>query len=216
MVNINQRARHYAALGYELSAIALASPLDAAAPAVWRIVLERTARVDDSGVVADGVAATVAASTLEIRIADAPVPPEDLDAQFLGVAWELGAWDVSRIEHLPLSPDADAVMHGLMPHVADPYVISGLPPSPSVQIDINGWIAACKRHGWITWFCKPMYGAPEIRRAAWLGKDKTLRPDGSRPPRKWRAWEPVWIGTNHQTIIRLGKANHGNRTRTSS
>lgn len=58
-----------------------------------------------------------------------------------------------------------------------------------------------------------MWLAPEIRQRAWLAKDRTLNPDGTRDPRAWRPWYPLGIGTDHQTIIRLGRAPHGQRGR---
>lgn len=216
--DIIDKARLYAGLGYGLSAVSLASPLDAAAEAVWRIVLHRGEASGgcciDARIRGDGVAMSVSAPTIDVRIAAGSANPEELDAAFLAVAWELGAWDVARTEHMPLPDDADPVRHGITHHVYDPYIMPGVHESPRADADVARWIAACKRHGWMTWLCKPMFGAPEIRRKTWLSKDKTLLPDGSRPPRAWTAWDPVWIGANHQTVIRLGRANHGNRNRT--
>lgn len=148
-----------------------------------------------------------------------PAPLDALDAGFLEAAWALGAWDVARTERLPLPPGADplAPQHGIAHILHDPYQVRFLGavadrlPCP---VEETAWAVEAAVRGWITWLCKPILYGPAIR-TGWIPKDRSLRPDGGRDPRPraWTAWEPVVRHADHQTIIRLGRAPHGNRGR---
>lgn len=210
---ILDQAATMAAIGARLGDISLATPLDAADCPILRIGWRQSGGAPDRRANPEsGVVSQVMAPAMDQRLALPQSTPESLDAAFLEVSWALGAWDVSRMERLPLAPDADPMQpgHGITHLVAFPYRCTGI-PEEDAPVDIGSWVRACARHGWLHWSCRPMWMVPEMRQKAWLAKDRTLRQDGSREERQWQPWEPVVIGSNHQTIIRLGKANHGNR-----
>jgi len=145
--------------GCRLSSITAALPLDRAAEAVLTIGLNwrNPAAIQTHGWMAS-------APRRDLRVVLPPLHPEEMDAAFLSAAWELGAWDVSRTERAPLPPEADPVAHGIAHHVADPYTLPGLPDNPQADLDVSEWIAACKRHGWMVWLCKPLWMAPNDAR----------------------------------------------------
>lgn len=188
--------------GGRLSSVSLATPLDKAAQAVLRVGWQVTAADRTRE---EGITMTTRHPRQDMIVALPPTSPDDLDAEFLSLAWELGAWDVSRIEHLPLAPGADPTepRHGITANLGMPYDIPGGSEGSALR-DPDAWVRACARHGWITWSCRPMWMAPEVRQKAWLRKDSTLRPDGARPPRAWTARQPVVVSADHQTVIRLG------------
>lgn len=205
--------------GYAPRAISLAAPLDAAAEAVWRVDWAVPACEAGRHVVTDRVTMSVLTPTRSDYIGESPAHPEELDARFLDLAWELGAWDVVRTERAPLPPDTDPLdpAHGIISHIVQPYRLDCEPGRPKQAADLDHilWAHVCAQHGWLVWSCKPSWpleARPEpVKRR--IMRDRTLEPDGSRSPRKWRPWEPVWIGADHQTVIRLGRAPHGNRNR---
>ncbi len=202
--------------GGRLSSVTLATPLDGAAASVlvssWQF-----AGGSQPGDTTPGASASVQQPRRDIVVALPPQSPDALDAQYLALAWELGAWDVSRHEHALLPPGADPFdpAHGITACLGSPYTISGIDDDAPLFDNPDGWVQACARHGWMTWRCKPMWMAPAVRQKAWLHKDKTLQPDGSRQPREkpWTPWQPVVISSNHQTVIRLGRGNHPNRSK---
>jgi hypothetical protein len=207
---IQSQAAGLAALGARLSGVTLAAPLDGAAQAVLRITWTLTGA--DPLRAPKGVTGMVQAPTQEGRTLLPPGRLSDLDAQFLAAAWGLGAWDVQRTERAPLPPGADPLMpgHGLVSLLVAPYRMTGI-PAEEAPIEVAPWARACARHGWVTWYCRPMWLAPEIRQRAWMAKDATLLQDGTRPPRAWGSREPLGIGTDHQTIIRLGSSQGARR-----
>lgn len=216
---IHSTAAAMAAVGQTVSAVRLAVPLAPGAIPVLALVPKGAA----CGAAAPGPAG-ISLSACERpddwRIALAPAPADALDAAFLAAAWELGAWDVARTERLPLPAGADPAnaAHGIAHLIADPYDIrvagrSHGEPMPC-PVDGPAWSRAAATHGWLVWLAKPMRYGPTIRHG-WTAQDRTLRPDGGRDPRPepWRAWRPVVRGADHQTLLRLGRAPHGNRGR---
>jgi hypothetical protein len=184
-----------------LSGIGLAAIIDGQAdcPAV--------ARITWSAVPAE--VAEISAAWLQPEPAIWTLPgldAEAADAAFLTVAWQLGAWDVLRTERAPLPPEADpmAPMHGITAALGAAYMLTGEQPVESA-VDVRRWAHAAARHGWITWYAKPMHLAPPVRVNAWQMRDRSLLANGIRAPRDFAPHEPVWIGTDHQTVIRLGR-----------
>lgn len=205
-----------AAAGQAITAVRLAAVLDSSQPPLLALVLKCAGSGAGTGV-RDGVSLAFCERPEDYRLALDPAPPEALDAAYLALAWELGAWDVARTERLPLAAGAGPLdpRHGIAHLLHDPYQISvagqAAEPMPC-PVDAAAWAKAAATNGWITWLCKPLRYGPAIR-AGWINKDSTLRPDGGRDPRSWAAWRPVVRGADHQTIIRLGRAPHGNRGR---
>ena len=214
---VTRTAAALAATGQSMSAIRLAaivgSPADC--PPILSVVLKSAAcgaSRPDSGF-------TLSASERpeDHRVALDPAALAELDASYLAMAWQVGAWDVARTERAPLPPGSNPAdpAHGLAHLVHDPYTIAlaghAREPMPC-PVDGADWITEAALRGWITWLCKPLWHGPAIR-AGWIAKDSTLQADGSRLSRErpWTAWEPVIRGRDHQTIIRMGRAPHGNR-----
>lgn len=202
---IKSSAKDMGANGARLSGISMASPLDAAAPPVLRMIWQLGGA--DPLRAPTGISGRLYAPTQEWHSALDTAAPAVLDAEFLRAAWALGAWDVLRTERAPLSPGADPLLpgHGITAQLGSPYRITGI-PDEEPALAVAPWARACARYGWLHWYCRPMWRAPEVRRRAWLAKDYTLDADGTRPPRDWLAKEPLGIGTDHQTIIRMGRA----------
>lgn len=206
-----------AATGQAVSAVRLAAVLDGRQPPVLALV--PTAGSCGAPARDGGIALSACERLEDYRLALDPAPPEALDAEYLALAWALGAWDVARTERYRLPAGANPLdpRHGIAHLLQDPYEISvrgqAAEPMPC-PVDAGAWAEAAAAHGWITWLCKPLRFGPAIR-ASWISKDRTVRPDGGRDPRahRWTAWAPVVRGADHQTIIRLGRAPHGNRGR---
>lgn len=209
---IKDQASALTQFGSRLSGVSVTSPLDRAGAAILRTTWSQ--RGSEQVSAPQGVCANVYQPSTDGRIVLPDASLDDLDAEFLNMAWALGAWDVQRTEYAPLAQGADpwAPGAGISIAIMDPYRLTGLSCDEApAQIDARAWILACARHGRLNWYCRPMWMAPEIRQRAWLAKDKTLLADGGRDQRPWRPWHPVSISADHQTIIRLGRANHGNR-----
>lgn len=207
-----------AVVGQAVTAVRLAVPLAPGAVPLLSLV-PKVSACGISPQVAPGVAAQSCERPEDWRIALDPSPLDVLDAQYLEMAWALGAWDVARTERAPLPVGTDPTdpMHGIAHLLHDPYVIRfmGKAPEPMpCPVDGAAWAQKAARHGWLVWLCKPVLHGPEVR-SGWIAKDRTLRADGGRDPRgdPWRAWQPVTRGADHQAIIRLGRAPHGNRSK---
>lgn len=213
---IVRTAAAMAAMGQAVTAVRLAVPLAPGAVPLLSLV-PKVSACGISPPVAPGVAVRGCERPEDWRMALAPQPLDVLDAQYLEAAWALGAWDVARTERAPLPVGADPAdpMYGIAHLLHDPYVIRfiGQAPEPMpCPVDGAAWAQQAARHGWLVWLCKPLLYGPAIR-AGWIAKDRTLRADGGRDPRAepWRAWQPVYRGHDHQSVIRLGRAPHGNR-----
>lgn len=205
-----------AAMGQAVTAVRLAVPLAPGAVPLLSLV-PKVSACGISPQAVPGVAARGCERPEDWRLALDPQPLEALDAQYLGAAWALGAWDVARTERAPLPVGADPAdpMYGIAHLLHDPYVIrfAGEAPEPMpCPVDGAAWAQQAARYGWLVWLCKPLLYGPAIR-AGWIAKDRTLRADGGRDARAepWRAWQPVCRGQDHQAVIRLGRAPHGNR-----
>jgi hypothetical protein len=212
---IKTTAAAMASIGQAVSAARLAVPLAPGATPLLALV----PTISACGVkpISPGVSARACERADDWRIALPPAPAEELDAQFLAAAWELGAWDVARTERAPLPQKANKFdpWHGIAHLLHAPYRITfdGKDGDPMpCPVDPTDWASQAAQHGWLVWLCKPMRYGPSIR-AGWITKDRTLRPDGGRDQRAapWRPWMPVVVGSDHQTVIRLGRAPHGNR-----
>ena len=217
LARIEATAAAMAAIGQAVSAVRIALPLAPGAVPVMSLV--PTMSSCGVGPTSGGISVRACARGDDWRLALQSANPDEIDAEFLAAAWALGAWDVARTEHaaLPTGADPWAPQIGIAHHVHQPYRVSldGAASEPMpCPVDADEWVWQAARHGWLVWLCKPMRYGPAIR-AGWIAKDRTLRPDGGRDPRAkpWRPWRPVVRHADHQTIIRLGRAPHGNRGR---
>lgn len=167
-----------------------------------------------------GVAMSVAARPADLTLALVLPGPtvHEAEQSVLDVAWQLGAWDVRRIEHAPLADPAQwrEARHGLAGDFGiNPVTIGGTP----VQKGDRAPVAAAEAgsNGWVTWSFVPLAFATRTMRARWGGKDKTLEADctrgGTLPPTRLADWHQPEPGYAHEHIYQLGRANHGNRSK---
>lgn len=138
-----------------------------------------------------------------------PSPVEFLDRAFLGCAWELGAWDVERVDHAPLGRARDFVqrLRGQTAPVDASFALLGRRDG-TAELDVGSWIRAASRTGWISWICKPMWRCADERRP-WLLADTSLRGDGTRDPATEPSpgHPPDFAGHDRRLRIQLGVPN---------
>ena len=105
----------------------------------------------------------------------------ELENAIMEVAWELGAWDLTRFEHRPfMRPGASTqeAVEGVMafgqPH---PYFDEELAPVSEVQ-DAEDMLATAGQRGYLMWRFRP------VRGGLWeeVSDDATLQPGGYRNP----------------------------------
>lgn len=142
-----------------------------------------------------------------------------IESAILSAAWSWGAWDVRRIEHAPLADPAlwRDPRHGIrMDFGHNDYVINGSPLVIGERSDSAAQVAA--QHGHVTWTIIPLSLSTPAMRARWTSKDRTLADDATRGPRIINPM-PLYgrqeIGHGHEHIYQLGRANHGNRSKSS-
>ncbi|MGH8429169.1 MAG: hypothetical protein ACREUF_02090, partial [Solimonas sp.] len=155
---------------------------------------QRWLQIEWSGMVASpmaGGAIIAMRSRPAEHIMLAPARLQLSDADFVAAAWQLGAWDVRRIEHRPLPIEADPgdARWGVASAFGAPYELTGDAANAESGGDAAGLIQMMASSGWVTWLCKPLHLGPAMRLQQWGGKDRTLLPDGSRAQldRTWTA-----------------------------
>lgn len=210
--------------GYPIKSIRLAS-LYRPAPTVLTI----TWGMPDVWLDQPGAPAGVRASSVT-RPADtcillpAPERLHSLEADVLAAAWQLGAWDVARLERARLANPDEYLQsrYGLSEDFGiNAYTILGQPittgdTAPDAQI------REAAKQGWLIWRFVPLALSASLTRKTWGVKDRTLTDLEScrRTPRviePYRLFGPVTDpGTAHDHIYTLGRGNHGNRSKKSS
>lgn len=144
--------------------------------------------------------------------------PKEIDDVMLNAAWQLGAWDLVRLERAPLHPGADWQDPGcgIPSSFGYGYVVGDHPLVTGDQADDETCEQAAT-HGYITWRFVPLALATPTAKTRWASKDKTLQSDCTRhgAPGAFRArfYNPSQPGTAHEHQYQLGRANHGNRGR---
>ena len=106
---------------------------------------------------------------------------DELENSVLDVAWELGSWDLARVEALPFiragacEQESVECMGAFGAH---PLAIDGQPPVVAEVPDADGLIAAAGRSGYLQWVFRP------VRGGVWadLAEDDTLEEGGYRNP----------------------------------
>jgi hypothetical protein len=106
---------------------------------------------------------------------------DDLDHEALETAWELGAWNLERIEAQPFArPGADTheTVMGMHAFGASPISIDGDSPIISDVPDSDDLIQSASREGYVQWLFRP------VRGGLWseTNEDVTLEPGGYRNP----------------------------------
>lgn len=106
---------------------------------------------------------------------------DDLDNETLETAWELGAWNLERVEAQPFArPGADTheTVMGMHAFGASPLSIDGDSPIIADVPDSDDLIQSASRSGYVQWLFRPVRGGlwPEST------EDVTLEPGGYRNP----------------------------------
>jgi hypothetical protein len=105
----------------------------------------------------------------------------DLENEVLDVAWELGSWDLSRIEAPPFVRPGASEQESLECMGAfgtPPLSIDGQPPIVAEVPDSDELIEAASRAGYVQWLFRP------VRGGVWaeVAEDVTLQDGGYRNP----------------------------------
>ena len=106
---------------------------------------------------------------------------DDLDHETLETAWELGAWNLERIEAQPFSrPGADTheTVLGMHAFGASPICIDGDSPFVADVPDSEDLIQSASREGYVQWLFRPVRGGLWSESA----DDVTLETGGYRNP----------------------------------
>jgi hypothetical protein len=106
---------------------------------------------------------------------------DDLDNETLEAAWELGAWNLERLEARPFArvgADASETIGGMHAFGASPLSIDGDSPFVADVPDSEELIDAAGRAGYVQWLFRP------VRGGLWseVADDDTLEPGGYRNP----------------------------------
>ena len=106
---------------------------------------------------------------------------DDLDSEALETAWELGAWNLERVEAQPFArPGANTheTVMGMHAFGASPISIGGDSPIVADVPDCEDLIHSAARAGYVQWLFRP------VRGGLWSESpdDITLQPGGYRNP----------------------------------
>jgi hypothetical protein len=143
----------------------------------WHGFVEtRLANVTDANVVAYQ---PVPSSALQVN--DRWDRLNELENEVLDVAWELGAWDLARVEALPFVRPGASEQESLECMGAFgslPVSIDGQPPVVAEVPDADQLIEAASRSGYLQWVFRP------VRGGVWaeVSEDLTLEDGGYRNP----------------------------------
>jgi hypothetical protein len=106
---------------------------------------------------------------------------QQLEHEVLDVAWELGSWDLARVEALPfVRPGAceQESLECMNAFGSLPVTIEGQPPVVAEVPDADELIQAAARSGYLQWTFRP------VRGGVWaeVAEDETLEEGGYRNP----------------------------------
>ena len=170
----------------------------------WHGFVEtRLAEVPDADVIAFQ---PVPSSALQVN--DRWDQLEQLENEVLDVAWELGSWDLARVEALPfVRPGASQQesVECMGAFGAPPIAIEGQPPVVAEVPDANELIEAASRAGYLQWVFRP------VRGGVWaeVAEDVTLQEGGYRnPPCPYLA-TPARVGRTlrpRRVVYQFGRA----------
>lgn len=153
----------------------------------WHGFVEtRLAEVTDANVVAYQA---VPSSALQVN--DRWDGLDELENEVLDVAWELGSWDLARVEAPPfVRPGATAQesLECMGAFGAIPVALDGQPPVVADVPDAEELIQAASRSGYVNYIFRP------VRGGVWadVADDDTLESGGYRnPPCPYLAQPPV-------------------------
>ncbi len=131
-----------------------------------------------------------------------------LENEVLDVAWELGSWDLARMEALPFVRPGATEQESLECMGAFgslPLQIDGQPPVVAEVPDAEDLIATASRSGYVQWLFRP------VRGGVWaeVAEDATLMDGGYRNPPCPVLPSPTRIGRNRRprkVVYQFGRA----------
>ncbi|MFM9971246.1 MAG: hypothetical protein ACKVQK_22865 [Burkholderiales bacterium] len=134
----------------------------------------------------------------------------DLEYEVMEVAWELGAWDLTRFEQRPYmrpgAPLQEAIEGEMAFGQPHPYFEAENAPVSEVQ-DAEDLLSIAGRNGYLLWRFRP------VRGGLWeeVSDDATLQPGGYRnPPCPELARDFAdtrWIQRPRREVYRFGRAD---------
>lgn len=136
---------------------------------------------------------------------------DDIEFDALETAWELGAWNMERLEAKPFSrPGADAheTTLGMTAFGKSPVALDGEPCCVTDVPDADELIADAGRNGYIQWLFRP------VRGGMWseVTDDVTLEPGGYRNPTcpltARPVVEPFRLMRPRRTVYPFGRSSH--------
>jgi hypothetical protein len=170
----------------------------------WHGFVEtRLAEVPDADVIAYQ---PVPSSALQVN--DRWDQLDQLENEVLDVAWELGSWDLARVEALPfVRPGASQQesVECMGAFGAPPIAIEGQPPVVAEVPDANELIEAASRAGYLQWVFRP------VRGGVWaeVAEDVTLQEGGYRNPPCPYLSTPARVGRTlrpRRVVYQFGRA----------
>ncbi len=128
----------------------------------------------------------------------------DLELDALETAWELGAWDLQRVEARPCHRPGAPIQESLecqSAFGAPLYEINGEPIVVAEAPDSNDLIAAASRAGYICWQFRPVWCG------LWssVSEDETLQKGGYRNPACPLMAKPYQPGIARKVVYQLGR-----------
>lgn len=128
----------------------------------------------------------------------------DLELDALETAWELGAWDLRRVEARPCSRPGAPQQEWLDCMTAfgvAPYEIEGEPPVVSEVPDAEDLIEAASRAGYLCWQFRPVWNG------LWkdVSEDATLEKGGYRNPACPVMARPYEPGRARTVVYQFGR-----------
>ena len=131
-----------------------------------------------------------------------------LENEVLDVAWELGSWDLARMEAPPfVRPGAEEQesLECMGAFGSLPLQIDGQPPVVAEVPDAEDLIATASRSGYVQWLFRP------VRGGVWaeVAEDATLMDGGYRNPPCPVLPSPTRIGRNRRprkVVYQFGRA----------
>lgn len=120
-------------------------------------------------------------------------------------AWEMGAWDLSRMEHPPAGDNAKDPQNGILALFGgEYYALPGAAPQPALDPDI---LRVAVSEGFVTWFFRPTFNSPRVA----TNDDVTLAEDGRRPGSPHVELLPFAKSRKHQAVYVFGKNVQANQ-----
>ena len=160
-----------------------------------------------------GVKATIISRPADtvIKIPVNSATPAEIDEALLQLAWELGAWDMCRLERAPLTKDQNwhEPRYGLLSAFGrDATNIAGTPLQQGASA--ADWVLEhAAKNGYVAWRFIPLALATPFMRKRWGGVDATLQADcmraGETKMRPAQFYRPSAPNTVHEQQYQLGR-----------